>query len=211
VSHDLRAPLRGIDGFSHVLLEEYHDKLDQQGKDHLQRVRLAAQRMAVLIDDILTLSRISRGDMAIGQVDLSRAAREIADDLRQSQPDRRVEFVIGDGIHAQGDDRLLRVVMDNLIRNAWKFTSKHSTARIEFGVQRQNETTVYFVRDDGAGFDMNYAQKLFGAFQRLHTVQEFPGTGVGLATVQRIIHRHGGTIWARGDVEKGATFYFTIA
>jgi ligand-binding sensor domain-containing protein/signal transduction histidine kinase len=210
VSHDLRAPLRGIDGFSQVLLDEYQDKVDQQGKNYLQRVRLAAQHMAQLIDDLLSLSRVSRGEMAMGQVDMSLAAREIADDLRQSQPDRRVDFVIPDGIHAQGDGQLLRVVLDNLIRNAWKFTSKHPAARIEIGVQQQQDARVYFVRDDGAGFDMNYAQKLFGAFQRLHTGVEFPGTGIGLATVQRIIHRHGGRVWAQGDVEKGATFYFTI-
>jgi signal transduction histidine kinase len=210
VSHDLRAPLRGIDGFSQVLLEEYQDKVDEQGKDYLRRVRSAAQRMEQLIDDMLNLSRLSRGEMNIQQVNLSEMTREIADDLRGTQPERRVEFIIQEGIEAQGDGRLLRAVLENLIGNAWKFTSRRPEARIEFGVQQQKEMTVYFVRDDGAGFDMKYAQKLFGAFQRLHATAEFPGTGVGLATVQRIIHRHGGDVWAEGEVEKGATFYFTI-
>jgi signal transduction histidine kinase len=210
VSHDLRAPLRGIDGFSQILLEEYQDRIDEQGKDYLQRVRSAAQRMAQLIDDMLNLSRVSRGEINIQQVNLSAMAREIADDLHGTQPERQVEFIIQEGIEVRGDGRLLRIVLGNLIGNAWKFTSNHPTARIEFGMQQQKEPPVYFVRDDGAGFDMKYAQKLFGAFQRLHATAEFPGTGVGLATAQRIIHRHGGDVWAEGDVEKGATFYFTI-
>jgi PAS domain S-box-containing protein len=211
VSHDLRAPLRGIDGFSQILLEEYQDRMDEQGKDYLNRVRSAAQRMAQLIDDLLNLSRISRSAMAIGQVDLSRMVREIADDLHKTSPERQVEFVIHEGIKAQGDARLLRIVFENLIGNAWKFTSKHPRAQIEFGRQQQKGTSVYFIRDDGAGFEMKYADKLFGAFQRLHTAKEFPGTGVGLATIQRIIHRHGGRVWAKGEVEKGAVFYFTIS
>ncbi|MFH1154411.1 MAG: PAS domain S-box protein [Pseudomonadota bacterium] len=208
VSHDLRAPLRGIDGFSQILLEEYQDKVDEQGKDYLQRVRLAAQRMAQLIDDLLGLSRVTRSVMMVQEVNLSRMAQEIADDLQKTNPERRVEFVIHEGIKAQGDGQLLRIVLGNLLGNAWKFTSNHPTARIEFGLQQQEETPVYFVRDDGAGFDMKYVQKLFGAFQRLHTAAEFPGTGIGLATVQRIVHRHGGNVWAKGAVEKGATFFF---
>ncbi|HLP14994.1 MAG TPA: two-component regulator propeller domain-containing protein, partial [Bacteroidota bacterium] len=210
VSHDLRTPLRGIDGFSQILLDEYQDKVDDQGKTYLQRIRNASQRMAQLIDDMLNLSRINRGEIYIEHVDLSAIAREIADDLCTSQPDRQVEITIQDGIHVQGDRRLLHDVLENLLGNAWKYTSKHPTAHIEFGVRRQDEKNVYFVRDDGAGFDMAHAQKLFGAFQRLHTITEFPGTGVGLAIVQRIIRKHGGTVWAEGEVEKGATFYFTL-
>jgi PAS domain S-box-containing protein len=211
VSHDLRAPLRGIDGFSQILLDEYHEMMDEQGKNYLQRIRIATQRMSQLIDDMLNLSRVSRLEMNIQQVNLSEIAQEVADELRETQPERQVEFDIQEGIKARGDDRLLRIVLENLIGNAWKFTSKHASARIEFGMQQKNDIVTYFVRDNGAGFDMSYAQKLFSAFQRLHTANEFPGTGIGLATVQRIIHRHGGKVWAEGEVEKGATFYFTIA
>ncbi|MBI2416929.1 MAG: PAS domain S-box protein [Ignavibacteriales bacterium] len=210
VSHDLRAPLRGIDGFSHVLIEEYHDKIGVQGQEYLLRIRSASQRMAQLIDDMLNLSRISRSELSIQQINLSEMVNEIASDLNETEPGRDVKFFIQEGIQARGDGRLLQAVLENLIGNAWKFTSKHPTARIEFGIQQQEETPVYFVRDDGAGFDMKYSQKLFGAFQRLHAITEFPGTGVGLATVHRIINRHGGKIWAEGEVEKGATFYFTI-
>jgi len=210
VSHDLRTPLRSIDGFSLVLLEEYQEKIDEQGKDYLHRVRSATQRMAQLIDDMLTLSRVSRSEINIQQVNLSKIVQEIADELRETQPEREVEFIIQEGIKAHGDAILLRTVLENLLGNAWKFTSKHATARVEFGMQLQNGMPVYFIRDDGAGFDMNYAQNLFGAFQRLHTNTEFPGTGIGLATVQRVIHRHGGKVWAEGEVEKGAAFYFTV-
>jgi len=210
VSHDLRAPLRGIDGFSQILLEDYQDKVDEQGKNYLQRIRLGTQRMAQLIDDMLNLSRISQSEKKIQQVYLSEMVKEIAENFHEAQPERHVEFIIQEGIKLQADNQLLRIVLENLIGNAWKYTSKHPTARIEFGVQQQNENAVYFVRDDGAGFDMNNAEKLFGAFQRLHTVTEFAGTGIGLATVQRVIHRHGGKVWAEGEVEKGATFYFTI-
>ncbi len=218
VSHDLRAPLRSIDGFSHALLEDYHDEIDEEGKNYLQRIRSAAQRMAQLIDDLLSLSRIGRSEINIQQVDLSKIVQQIADDLHANEPDRKVNFIIQKSIIVQGDSHLLRIVLENLIGNAWKFTSKHPTARIEFGVKPQKEISVYFVRDDGAGFDMRYTQKLFGAFQRLHTISEFPGTGIGLATVQRIIHRHGGKVWAEGKEENliagkagGATFYFTIS
>jgi light-regulated signal transduction histidine kinase (bacteriophytochrome) len=211
VAHDLRSPLRGIDGFSQILLEDYQGKLDLQGKDYLQRIRLATRRMEQLIDDLLNLSRLNRYEMNVQQVNLSKIAKEVTADLHETQPERKVEFIIQEEIKTQGDTHLLHIVLENLIGNAWKFTSKHSTARIEFGVQYQNEVPVYFVRDDGAGFDINYAQRLFGAFQRLHTVTEFAGTGIGLATVQRIIHRHGGRVWAEGEVEKGAAFYFTIS
>ncbi|MDP3682610.1 MAG: ATP-binding protein, partial [Ignavibacteria bacterium] len=210
VSHDLRAPLRGIDGFSQILLEDYQDKIDLQGKNYLQRIRSAAQRMAQLIDAILDLSRVNRSEINRQQINLSEVAREIAGNLHEIQPERQVEFIIQEGIKAFGDGQLLRIVLENLINNAWKFTSKHPSARIEFGIQQQKEKPVYFIRDDGSGFDMNNAQKLFGAFQRLHTTTEFPGTGIGLATIQRVIHRHGGEVWAEGEVEKGATFYFSI-
>ena len=192
------------------LLEEYQDKVDEQGKDYLQRVRSASQRMGQLIDDMLNLSRVTRSEINIQQVNLSEIFQEIANGFLSIQPGRQVEFIIQEGVKVRGDSHLLQIVLENLIGNAWKFTSNHSTARIEFGVQNQNNTPVYFVHDDGAGFNMKYASKLFGAFQRLHTVSEFSGTGIGLATVQRVIHRHGGKVWAEGEVEKGATFYFTI-
>jgi PAS domain S-box-containing protein len=210
VSHDLRAPLRSIDGFSLVLLEGYQDQIDAQGKNYLQRIRLATQRMAQLIDDMLNLSQVSRCDMDIQQVNLSEMVRKIADEHQRTQPERTVNFIIQEEIVALGDSRLLSIVLENLIGNAWKFTSKHPIAHIEFGLQQQEYQKVYFVRDDGAGFDMNYAQKLFGAFRRLHTIEEFQGTGIGLATIKRIILRHGGKVWAESEVEKGATFYFTI-
>jgi signal transduction histidine kinase len=210
VSHDLRAPLRSIDGFSQALLEDYSDKLDCTAQDHLQRVRRAAQRMSALIDDMLNLSRVTRSAMRREKLDLSAVANSIARELQEAEPGRRVEFVIENDLTAVGDSQLLRAAMENLLRNSWKYTSAHSLARIEFGKSRQNGKPSFFVRDDGAGFDPRYADRLFGAFQRLHTATEFPGTGVGLATVQRIIHRHGGEIWAEGAVEKGATFYFTL-
>ncbi|OFY51272.1 MAG: hypothetical protein A2W85_04550 [Bacteroidetes bacterium GWF2_41_31] len=218
VSHDLRAPLRSIDGFSLALIEDYHDRIDDQGLNYLQRVRMATQRMAQLIDDMLSLSRVNRGEMNIQEVHLSKMVQEIADELHETQPERKVDFIVQQGIKVRGDEHLLRIVLVNLLGNAWKFTSKHLNARIEFGMLQQDGMPVYFVRDDGAGFDMNYAQKLFGAFQRLHTVNEFPGTGIGLAIVQRIIRRHKGKVWGEGEVENltagnsgGATFYFTIA
>jgi light-regulated signal transduction histidine kinase (bacteriophytochrome) len=206
----LRAPLRSIDGFSQALLEDYADKFDSAGRDHLQRVRRAAQRMAALIDDMLNLSRVTRSAIRREKLDLSAVAKSIATELREAEPDRRVEFVIESDLNAVGDSQLVRTALENLLRNSWKYTSGHLCARIEFGKSRQNGKFSFFVRDDGAGFDSRYADRLFGAFQRLHTAKEFPGTGVGLATVQRIIHRHGGEIWAEGAVEKGATFYFTL-
>jgi len=210
VSHDLRAPLRSIDGFSQIIVEDYQDKIDEQGKSYLERIRSASQRMAQLIDDMLNLSRVSRAEMNIRQVNLGKMAQEIADDLLITYPERKAEFIIQDGIKVQGDSHLLRIVLENLLGNAWKYTSKHTSAHIEFGVQQQDGKLVYFIRDDGAGFEMDYVHKLFGAFQRLHSSTDFPGTGVGLATVQRVIHRHGGKVWAEGEVEKGATFYFTL-
>jgi light-regulated signal transduction histidine kinase (bacteriophytochrome) len=211
VSHDLRAPLRGINGFSQALLEDYADKLDADGQDYLQRVQAASQHMGQLIDDLLKLSRVTRAEAFHETVQLSDLAQTIATDLHQQEPERQVEFVIAEGLAAKGDARLLRVALENLLGNAWKFTAKNPCARIEFGDIRQNGNRAYFVRDDGVGFNMAYADKLFGAFQRLHSAAEFDGTGIGLATVQRVIHRHGGRVWAESDVEQGATFYFTLA
>jgi signal transduction histidine kinase len=210
VSHDLRAPLRSIDGFSKILLEDYADELDEEGNDYLKRVRAASQRMGQLIDDLLDLSRMTRSEMRREGVDLSDLAKSIAEELKRSEPERRVEFLIEGGLLVEGDKSLLRVVLENLLRNAWKFTGKQTHARIEFGASEQEDERAYFVRDNGAGFDMAYADKLFGAFQRLHGGSEFEGTGIGLATVQRIIHRHGGRVWAEGRVGYGATFYFTL-
>ena len=210
VSHDLRAPLRSIDGFSQALLEDYNDKLDATGKNYLERVRAASQRMARLIDDLLQLSRLTRGEMNYEPVDLSQLVQSISSELKERQPERRVDFVIKEELVAQGDVRLLQVVLENLLGNAFKFTGMHPSAVIEFGSVPHNGKSAYYVRDDGAGFDMVFSDKLFGAFQRLHGATEFEGTGIGLATVQRIIHRHGGLIWAESAVEKGATFYFTL-
>ena len=211
VSHDLRAPLRSIDGFSQALLEDYAGRLDAAGQDYLQRVRAATQRMATLIDDLLDLSRVTRSEMTIAPVDLSELARELATEFTSGDPERHVEIVITPDVAVRADRGLLRVVLHNLMGNAWKFTGKRSDARIEVGVVAADGERAYYVRDNGAGFDMAYASKLFGAFQRLHRVTEFPGTGVGLATVQRIIHRHGGRVWAESAVGRGATFYFTLS
>ena len=210
VSHDLRAPLRSIDGFSLALMEDYADQLDVEGKEHLRRIRAATQRMALLIDDLLKLSRISRGEMSHEVVDLSAIARGIVGELQEGEPERSVECVVPDGIEAHGDSHLLRAALENLLGNAWKFTSKQPHAIIELGVLQRDGQPLYFVRDNGAGFDMAYADKLFGAFQRLHSTAEFPGTGVGLATVQRVVLRHGGRISAEGTTGKGATFSFTL-
>jgi len=210
VSHDLRAPLRSIDGFSQVVLEDYSDKLDEEGAHYLQRLRAASQRMGHLIDDMLKLSRVTRIKIQRRKVDLSVLAETITAELQQRQPERRVQFAITSGLTANGDKRLLEIALENLLENAWKFTGKRARARIEFGCNETNGKSTYFVRDDGVGFDMAYADKLFGAFQRLHSPREFEGTGIGLATVQRIIHRHGGEVWGEGAVEKGAAFYFTL-
>jgi PAS domain S-box-containing protein len=210
VSHDLRAPLRAVDGFSRILLDEYADRLDDTGRDRLKRVRAAAQNMAILIDDLLKLSRITRAELKREDIDLSALASEIIEELHRQEPERSVRWIIQPGMIAWVDARLLRIVLDNLLGNAWKFTCKRPEAQIEFGMQMQDDEPVYIVRDNGAGFDMAYAEKLFGAFQRLHDTTEFSGTGIGLATAQRIIHKHGGRIWAEAEVEKGATFYFTL-
>jgi light-regulated signal transduction histidine kinase (bacteriophytochrome) len=210
VSHDLRAPLRSIDGFSKIVIEEYADKLGSSGEGYLRRVRSGSQRMAQLIDDLLKLSRITRSEMQRRTVDLSALAREIADNLRVDQAERQAVFTIEPGLIVSADADLMRIVLDNLLGNAWKFTGKRAGARIEVRRTRRDDQEVYFVRDNGAGFDMAYADKLFGAFQRLHTMAEFDGTGIGLATAQRIIRRHGGRIWAEAAVDRGATFYFAL-
>ena len=211
VSHDLRSPLRAIDGFSQALLEDYNDKIDNQGKEYLERVRMASQRMAQLIDDLLNLSRVTRAEMNVEEVNLSELAKEIATELQTTDRKRDVDFVIQDKATAKVDRRLLRIALQNLLENAWKFTSKNAgNVKIEFGSKRENGQTVYYVKDNGAGFDMAYADRLFGAFHRLHGAAEFPGTGIGLANVQRIVRRHGGEIRAEGEVGKGAAFYFTL-
>jgi len=210
VSHDLRSPLRSINGFSQALLEDYAYKLDAQGKDYLQRVRAASQTMAQLIDDLLDLSRITRSKIHRGTVNLSVLAQAVTAELAKMEPERQVEFVIAGRLMVKGDERLLKIVLENLLGNAWKFTGNNPKAKIEFGVTQVDDRSAYFVRDNGAGFDMAYANKLFGAFQRLHAPSEFSGSGIGLATVQRIIHRHGGHVWAEGAVGQGATFYFTL-
>lgn len=210
VSHDLRAPLRTIDGFSLALLEDYSESLDDEGKDCLQRVRTATQRMGILIDDLLGLSRVTRTEIRPQQVILSAVVRSIATELQTAQPGRHAVFQIEDSIEEIADPHLIRIALENLLGNAWKFTSKRSLAQIEFGRTQRNGTSTYFVRDNGAGFEPAHASRLFGAFQRLHDNREFPGTGVGLATVQRIILRHGGRIWGEGAVDKGASFYFTL-
>lgn len=210
VSHDLRAPLRSIDGFSQALLEDCGDRLGERGRQDLDRVRAATRRMGLLIDDLLSLSGVARVEMRRATVDLSDLARRIAAELQKGQPDRKVEFQIADGLVADGDGRLLRVALENLLRNAWKFTGRRPVAHIELGATQDNGRRAFFVRDDGAGFDMAYADRLFGAFQRLHSTRDFEGTGIGLATVARIVQRHGGRVWGEGAVDRGATFYFTL-
>ena len=210
VSHDLRAPLRALDGFSLALMEDYGDELDDAAKDYLARIRAASQRMGRLIDDMLALSRVSRQEMDHEPVDLSALARGVLADLKDADPERVVVADVADGLAAVGDPALLRVVLQNLLSNAWKFTSRLPEAHIEVGVDLRDGVAAYFVRDDGAGFDATYVDKLFKPFQRLHAAGEFPGTGVGLATVQRIVRRHGGTVWAVGAIDCGATFYFTL-
>src|SRR5919112_316083 len=214
VSHDLRAPLRSIDGFSQILVEDYADEIDKEGKDYLGRVRSASQRMGRLIDDLLGLSRVTRRVLRQEDVDLSQMAREVVAELRRREPGRRAEVEVEEGLVANGDPRLLRVALVNLMGNAWKFTEKEREAKVAFGqdeeLSRRGRVPVYYVSDNGAGFEMAYADKLFGAFQRLHGTEEFEGTGIGLATVQRVVHRHGGRIWAEGEVGRGATFFFTL-
>ena len=211
VSHDLRAPLRSIDGFSRILLEEYAEQLDETAQDYLRRIRAATQRMGELIDDLLDLSRVTRREMRHEDVDLSALATAVVGRAAPG-PARRAPSRSRSrpGLRGRGDSHLLRVLLENLLGNAWKFTSRQTPARIEFGAHREGDRLVYYVRDNGVGFDMAYADKLFGAFQRLHAATEFPGTGIGLATVERILHRHGGRVWAHSEVGQGATFFFTL-
>jgi len=211
VSHDLRAPLRHINGFSQALLEDYADKLDEEGKGYLQEVRGASKEMAQLIDDLLQLSRVTRSEMRREAVNLSEIAQAVVTELQKTNTGRIVAVNIIEGLVTHGDKRLLQIMLNNLLGNAWKFTAKRQPAEIAFGQEEQDGEAVYFVRDNGAGFDMAYANKLFGAFQRLHNGGEFEGTGIGLATVQRIVRRHGGRVWAEGKVNQGATFYFTLS
>jgi light-regulated signal transduction histidine kinase (bacteriophytochrome) len=210
VSHDLRAPLRAIDGFSRALEEDYAERLDETGREHLRRVRAAAARMRDLIDDLLRLSRISRAELRREGVDLSALAGTVIAALEKSGGERKVEFVIDPELNADADRRMLQVVLENLFGNAWKFTSKTAQPRIELGKKEQDGETIHFLRDNGVGFDMGHAGKLFAPFQRLHAEADFPGTGIGLATVYRIIDRHGGRIWAESSPGKGATFFFTL-
>ena len=211
VSHDLRAPLRSIDGFSQMILEDYGDRLDEVGKGYFQRIRNASQHMGELIDDLLKLSRISRAELHTEAVNLSSLARSIASTLQQNQPERNAEFIIQDNIVVQGDRFLLGIALENLFGNAWKFTARQPSGKIEFGITSIGGDGVYFIRDNGVGFDMKYVEKLFTPFQRLHSEKDYPGTGIGLSTVQRIIQRHGGRIWVEAEMEKGATFYFTLS
>lgn len=210
VSHDLRGPVDALNGFAYVLAKQYGEKFDTKERELVEHIRASGKRMMDLIDDLLNLSRITSRPMQHEPADLSSMARSIAEELRLSDPGRDVEFVIADGASVEGDPRLLRIVIENLLRNSWKYTSLHPEARIEFGSKRQDGKMVYFVRDDGAGFDPRSADRLFQPFQRLHPAAEFPGNGIGLATVQRIIRRHGGEVWAEGQVDKGATFYFYV-
>ena len=210
VSHDLRAPLRTIDGFSLALEEDFGERLDAQGKDYIARVRNGVQRMGTLIDSLLQLSRVTRSDVQRELVDLSQLATLVFRELHAIDPEREVKWIAEPGVIAEVDPRLMRIAFENLIGNAWKFTARTPEATVMFGSSRQNDETVYFVRDNGAGFDMTYVDRLFTAFQRLHGEREFKGSGIGLATVSRIIRRHHGSIWAEGKPGKGATFFFTL-
>jgi PAS domain S-box-containing protein len=211
VAHDLRAPLRGIDGFSQALIEDYSDKIDEEGRNHLRIVRESAQYMAQLIDSLLSLARVTQGDLQRSRVDLSEIAQSVFNGLQKGDSRRDVRFIVEEGLTLDGDRQLLRILLENLLGNAWKFTSRQETAEIAFGCNRNGQFFEYYVRDNGAGFDMAYSAKLFGVFQRLHNPKEFEGTGIGLATVQRIARRHGGRVWATGEPGKGATFHFTLA
>jgi PAS domain S-box-containing protein len=210
VSHDLRAPLRSIDGFSQILLEDYRDKVDQEGQDSLRRIRNASQNMAQLIDALLQLSRVMRSELRSEPVDLSVLALSTAAMIQKADPARRVRFRVVNGLQANGDRRLLGVALQNLLQNAWKFSARNPESTVEFGTTQKDGKTAYYVRDNGIGFDMTYVNKLFTPFQRLHAKEQFEGTGIGLATVQRVIKRHGGKVWAEGAVGKGAAFYFSL-
>ena len=210
VSHDLRAPLRTLDGFSQALLEDYADKLDDEGKNYLDRIRVNTQRLGILMDALLQLSRLNRKEMATVDCDLSEMARQAVSDVEKSYPDRNVRVEIAPNIHAEGDASLMQVALWNLVNNAFKFTGKTEQAEITIGTTTHDGELCFFIRDNGVGFDMQYKDKLFGAFQRLHHPKDFDGTGIGLATVQRVMQRHRGQAWAEGQVGKGATFYFKL-
>lgn len=210
VSHDLRAPLTIIDGFSKAILEDCADQLDDQGRTYLERIRVASCRMSRLIEALLTLSRLNRAPFHPEETDVSAIARTIEQELRYLHPERTVSVSIADNMTALADRRQLRTVIEQLLKNAWKFSEKQPEARIEVGETTREGITVFFVRDNGAGFNMAYADNLFAPFQRMHRTEEFPGDGIGLALVQRIVHRHGGQIWAEAEVDRGATFYFTL-
>ncbi|MDJ0833827.1 MAG: ATP-binding protein [Gammaproteobacteria bacterium] len=211
VSHDLRAPLRGIDGFSQALLEDNLEQLDEQGQAYLQRIRKAAGHMSLLIEDLLQLARTTQVPMTYRTVDLTDMAQKIIRELADNQPQREVEVKIEDGLTIRADPTLMKIALDNLLGNAWKYTNKQPRARIEFGCCEKEGDEAFYIKDNGAGFDMRHADKLFGSFQRLHKTSEYEGTGIGLATVQRIIHRHGGRIWGEAELNKGASFFFTIS
>jgi signal transduction histidine kinase len=211
VAHDLRTPLRGLSGFSEVLLADYHDKLDADGVDALHEIRDNARKLAILIDALLSLSRVTRSELSPGAVNLSALVRSVVSELQAAKPRLDLELIVADGVEARLDPRLARTLIENLVGNAWKFSSKTAGARIEFGVEDVDGEPAFFVRDNGAGFDMAHAAKLFVPFHRLHTVTEFPGTGIGASTAQRIVARSGGRIWADGQVNQGATFYFTLS
>lgn len=210
VSHDLRAPLRAVDGFARMLAEGYADRLDDKGRHYLNRIRAGAQRMGALIDDLLKLSRLGRAELRPASVDLAALAREVVDELRRREPERQVEVILPDRLCITGDRQLLRAALDNLIGNAWKFTRKTPAARVELGRAPAGGGAAYFVRDNGAGFEMEYVGQLFTPFKRLHDEKDFEGTGIGLATVQRVVARHGGRVWAEGAPGRGATFWFTL-
>jgi PAS domain S-box-containing protein len=210
ISHDLRAPLRAMNGFSGILLSEHAGQLDDQGRAYLQHIQKASRTMDQLIMDLLNLSRVTRAALKRSRVDLSALASDIAAELTRQEPGRTLQFEITAGLEAEGDPALLKIVLENLLHNACKFTRRCERALIQMGVKQEDERRVFFVRDNGAGFDMAYAAKLFAPFQRLHGMDEFPGTGIGLVTVKRIITRHGGTIWTEAKVDEGATFYFTL-
>jgi light-regulated signal transduction histidine kinase (bacteriophytochrome) len=212
VSHDLRAPLRSIDGFSQALAEDAGPALDHESRSHLDRIRNATGRMGQLIDDLLALSKVTRAEMKRERIDVSDIASQVATELARHAPNRAVAVTIAPGLTATGDPQLVRLALQNLIENAWKFTGRREQAQIEVGTMRDEDgMPAFFVRDNGAGYDANFATKLFGPFQRLHPASEFPGSGIGLATVQRIVHRHGGHVWAESKIDEGAAFYFTLS